>query len=774
MTDLQTPLGPNLIQSISNFRWIMVNVSSLLFWIPIVIFVSIEHMNSNFYSLTRITPILIILYIFTYFIKNYSQSTLAKLFIHLIFYISLINFGDEIQTKSLAFGVIFLASILMISFGLRLNIAIPFFIPILILEFIVASQVGDKLILSGAAYNIFLFMFFHAIIGTVALSFTHTLDKELRYIDAETIKFAAENRKSQEFMLQRDLFRNLRRKIHGTLLNNLSLISQQRFSPNSSDFLKDLKEDLSESKDIESAIGDNSLSNSIEPIINIFSNSTLKISIADIPNMILSKKLSNDLTEILKEVLRNIERHANAKSVSIKFTLKNQTLKLMISDDGKGPDFIKASRMGTKSTILETLNSIGGEIFYSQNYPAGTLTEINFPTTEILSLQNLSVAEVTRRLFPNYLKNIFLFPYLVLTIILLFDSRVHQNLIIYPLFALVVIFLILSLFPDIANIKQIFPTLYLLFVLVFAWQMTKTYDSCSNAGGWNWLVTTFDITFAFYLVFQKNRVLRWAGLPIFILSFFLLSFYIPSECQSVIVLPLINGLITGLAFGLALVIFYRKAGEKITIYEKNYKSDNLIQANIKFLQYTDSNWNIDPQLGIKLISDVTDNPELLQNPNFLRKTKVEQSRLRSLLIIDPTVESELNEQILTTIKLASSANNIFELEFHGEQHSNPKVPDLYYNLVTNLVQITQESAIKSKIFSSPQELQISMLAEFAAVDDINKKFNYEYPDIDYWTLEMEQIMDGDIEKIWFLLNHQRTNDELARYVQASSIQTTNQ
>jgi hypothetical protein len=304
--------------------------------------------------------------------------------------------------------------------------------------------------------------------------------------------------------------------------------------------------------------------------------------------------------------------------------------------------------------------------------------------------------------------------------------------------------------------------------------MTKTYDSCSNAGGWNWLVTTFDITFAFYLVFQKNRVLRWAGLPIFILSFFLLSFYIPSECQSVIVLPLINGLITGLAFGLALVIFYRKAGEKITSYEKNYKSDNLIQANIKFLQYTDSNWNIDPQLGIKLISDVTDNPELLQNPNFLRKTKVEQSRLRSLLIIDPTVESELNEQILTTIKLASSANNIFELEFHGEQQSNPKVPDLYYNLVTNLVQITQESAIKSKIFSSPQELQISMLAEFAAVDDINKKFNYEYPDIDYWTLEMEQIMDGDIEKIWFLLNHQRTNDELARYVQASSIQTTNQ
>ena len=774
MTDLQTPLGPNLIQSISNFRWVMVNVSSLLFWIPIFIFVSIEHMNSNFYSLTRITPILIILYFFTFFIKNYSQSTIIKLFIHFIFYMLLINFGNEIQTKSLAFGVIFLASILMIAFGLRLNIALPLFIPILILEFFVASQHGDKLILSGAAYNIFLFILFHAIIGIVALSFTHTLEKELRYIDTETIKFAAENRKSQENILQRELFRNLRSKIHGTLLNNLSLISQQRFSPNGSDFLKALKEDLDNSKAIESTIGDDSLSNLIEHIINIFSNSTLKISIAEIPNLTLSKKLSNDLTEILKEVLRNIERHASAKNVSIEFTLKNQALKLRISDDGKGPDFIKANRIGTKATILETLNSIGGGIFYLQNFPAGTLTEINFPTSEILFLKNLTEEEVTRRIFPNYLKLISLFPYMALTLILLFDSRIHQNIIIYPLFALVVIFLLLSLFPDIANIKQIFPALYLLFVLLFAWQMTKTYDSCSNAGGWNWIITTFNISFCFYLVYQKNRVLRWAGLPIFILSFFLLSFSLPRECQSVVIFPLINSLIAGLAFGLALVIFYKKAGEKITIYEKNYKSDNLIRANINFLQFTDSDWNIDSQIGIKLISDVTDNPQLLQNPNFLRKAKVEQSRLRSLLIIDPTVESELNDQILTIIKLASSANNVFELEFHGEQQFNPKVPDIYYNLVANLVQIPQEFPINSKIFSSPQDIQISLLSEFAAVDDINKKFNYEYPDIDHWTLEMEQIMDGGVEKIWFLLNHQRTSDELAHFAQTSSTQITNQ
>jgi anti-sigma regulatory factor (Ser/Thr protein kinase) len=775
MTQLQTPLGPNLIQSISNFRWIMINVSSLLFWIPIFVFVSIEHLNSNFYFLTRIIPVLLLVYVFTFFIKNYTVSTITKLLIHLIFYILLIFFGDEIQSKVLAFGVIFLASILMIAFGLRLNIAIPLFMPVLILEFIVVDQVGDKLVLSGAAYNIYFFMLFHAIIGLVTLSFTHNLEKELRYIDTETIKIAAENRRSQEFKLQRDLFRSLRSKIHGTLLNNLSLISQQRFSPNSSEFIKTLEADLNDTKVIENALGDISLSALIETSVSIFSNSAVKIAVVGtIPNLTLTKKLSNDLSEILKEVLRNIERHANAKNVSIELILKNLTLKIRITDDGKGPDFIKANRIGTKSTILETLNSVGGEIFYLQNYPSGTLTEINFPTTETISLENLTEEKVTRRIFPNFLKFIFLFPYLVLAIFLIFDSAVHQNPIIYLLFSLVVIFLILSLFPDIANIKQIFPTLYLLFSLVFAWQMTKVYDSCSNAGGWNWIVTTFDITFAFYLAFQKHWVLRWAGLPIYILSFFLLSFYIPAGCQSVIVLPLINGLIAGLAFGLALFVFYKKAGEKITTYEKNYKSDNLIRANINFQKYTDSNWSIDPEPGLKIISDVTQNPNLLQNLDFLRQAKIEQSRLRSLLNIDPTIECELNHQILTTIRLAAAANNIFELEFHGDQQFNPRVPDFYFELVTKLVQVNQESPIKSKIFSSPESIQISLLAESDAFTEVSKNLGSEFPVFEYWTLETEKIADDGTEKIWFLLNYQRTSDELAHYVQASSIQTTNQ
>jgi signal transduction histidine kinase len=748
----------------------MVHTSSLLFWIPIFIFVTIEHSKSNFYTLTRIIPLLLLIYLITFFVKHIFKSTIFKLSIHFIFYIFLYFFGSEIQTVSLAFGVIFLASILIISFGLPAKMAIFLIIPILIIEFLIVDQIGNKLILSGAGYNIYFFILYHAIIGTVAIALTYTLDRELRYIDSETAKFAADNKSAYEITLQRQLIRNLRSKIHGTLLNNLSLIGQKRYSPTNPDFISDLKGNLNESDLLENTLGDITLEEVISQVSNIQSNTAPKLAIAPIPLVTLSKKLSSDLTEVLKEVLRNIDRHADAKNISLKFFLKNYTLKVQITDDGKGPELIQYTRLGTKSTILETLEAVGGSISHQAMNPSGTVTEIRFPTVESSTLDNLSEKFLIRRLFPNYLKLIFLFPYLALGVILFFDPAVTINSITTPLYLLVLLFLVLSLFPDIANIKQAYPTLSLLFTLLFSWNMTSVFNSCATAGGWNWIVTTFSISMTFYLVFQQNKILRWVGLPIFVIAHFIFSLFIPSACRSVVLLPLLNGLIAGIALAIAFVVFYKKTSEKIKLYENVYKSDNLIQANSKFLQMANSYWKVDPKPGLEIVSEANKNLELLQQPHFLRKAMLEQARLRSLLVIDPLISSELNKQILDIIAVADESHNIFELEFHGNQSLNPKVPEIYFEWVEHLVKITQESAVVSKVFSSSEDLQISLLTEYSAFEAVANRMGYTNPEYSNWVLETEKINDEGVEKIWFLLTYTRTNDESARYARTSSTQ----
>ena len=774
MKQVELQVGPNLIQNLQTFRSIMVAASGFLFWIPIVVFVSIEHSRQNFYTLTRILIPLIITYFLIFFIKNFMIKTFAILAIYITFYLFLIFFGYEIQSRVIPFGIIFLAAVLLISFGFKFKLAVPSLAFILILEYITVAQVGDKLILSGAAYNVELFILYHFIIGLVAFTFTHTLEKELNFIDKETIKFANDNRDYEKLVFQRELLRSLKSKIHGTLLNNLSLISQNRFTVTSDKFLDTLREDLADTKSIESNIGDISLKEILDQVFKANPLPDFPHKISAIPDVFLPRNLALDLKELLIEVLRNIYRHAQAKSISIDISLKNQYLFITINDDGIGPDSIKLPRLGLTSAIFETLISVGGKITYTKNLPTGTTTKIEFPVTENLSLKNLSEAELTRKIFPTTLKMTFLLPHVILALFFFTDPIIQSNPLIYVLHAIAASFLALSLFPDIAEIRPIFPSLFLISSLVLFWQVSKIYQACEDSGGWHWIITTYTIGFIFYLGFQKDKILRWLGLPIFLSFMFYASYSLPADCASIIRLPLFNSTIAGIGFGLSLTIFYIQVSKKVALYETTYKSENLLDATNVFLKLAKSNWDTNPEAGLAIISNAVKDPEILKNAQFIDEAKVEQARLRSLLTVDPFAKSELIDQIITVIKTASSSKNIFELEFHGPQDFNPKVPDIYFDLVNESVKVPQSLPIQSKIFSGPEDIQISLLMDLGAFEEVSKRINFEPPKLDNWILETEKIYQDEQARIWFLLSYRRTSDELAHFVQTSSIQTTNQ
>jgi hypothetical protein len=255
---------------------------------------------------------------------------------------------------------------------------------------------------------------------------------------------------------------------------------------------------------------------------------------------------------------------------------------------------------------------------------------------------------------------------------------------------------------------------------------------------------------------------------------FYASYSLPADCASIIRLPLFNSTIAGIGFGLSLTIFYIQVSKKVALYETTYKSENLLDATNVFLKLAKSNWDTNPEAGLAIISNAVKDPEILKNAQFIDEAKVEQARLRSLLTVDPFAKSELIDQIITVIKTASSSKNIFELEFHGPQDFNPKVPDIYFDLVNESVKVPQSLPIQSKIFSGPEDIQISLLMDLGAFEEVSKRINFEPPKLDNWILETEKIYQDEQARIWFLLSYRRTSDELAHFVQTSSIQTTNQ
>jgi len=95
-----------------------------------------------------------------------------------------------------------------------------------------------------------------------------------------------------------------------------------------------------------------------------------------------SLDIAVSLFRITQESLRNIQKHAHAKSVSIQLVKENSSLILTIKDDGKGftPEIVKnMPGLGLKS-MRERIRLINGSISYTSREGQGTVVEARVTT----------------------------------------------------------------------------------------------------------------------------------------------------------------------------------------------------------------------------------------------------------------------------------------------------------------------------------------------------------------------------------------------------------
>ncbi len=89
-----------------------------------------------------------------------------------------------------------------------------------------------------------------------------------------------------------------------------------------------------------------------------------------------------DLFLMYKEILNNVIRHANAKNVYIESTIANNTIQIMVLDDGVGFDQVQHPKAGNGLLNLQQrARQIGGSCVIESNPKRGTKVQIHCPLT---------------------------------------------------------------------------------------------------------------------------------------------------------------------------------------------------------------------------------------------------------------------------------------------------------------------------------------------------------------------------------------------------------
>lgn len=86
----------------------------------------------------------------------------------------------------------------------------------------------------------------------------------------------------------------------------------------------------------------------------------------------LSREIQIDFFRICQESLKNVEDHANAKTVYISIVEENDTIRLSIKDDGDGFDIHQQKETPGFVSMRERVNSINGELLIESEPETGT------------------------------------------------------------------------------------------------------------------------------------------------------------------------------------------------------------------------------------------------------------------------------------------------------------------------------------------------------------------------------------------------------------------
>ena len=209
-----------------------------------------------------------------------------------------------------------------------------------------------------------------------------SLERQLKQIEDKRLKLAAqiEGAENERIRVSRELHDGLGQMLNVVKMNTKTLIKDKLVK-------EKLVELIEASIDESHKISENlmpsklqifDLKSSLEDLCSNFDSKKLKVNFATNLNEGELEGIKINIYRIVQEALTNIQKHANAKNISVQLYKINKEIRLSIEDDGKGFDFDKVKLETGKNkshgliNMMDRVKSMEGEIDIDSNPKLGT------------------------------------------------------------------------------------------------------------------------------------------------------------------------------------------------------------------------------------------------------------------------------------------------------------------------------------------------------------------------------------------------------------------
>jgi hypothetical protein len=334
----------------------------------------------------------------------------------------------------------------------------------------------------------------------------------------------------------REDYRNL--KLHGTILNTLIFAKNNpEFATNRQKLFKTIQDELME---IRSDIGPqkSDLEGTLKDLLDKRTLTRINISRLEVSGRLSDVSLENNILEIIREILLNLEKHTLVAEVQIELQISGSgDIFLRISESAhhkmssidlevRKKEALRSASLNrllaiTPSQLAITSTSDGfGLIYTVTNLEAADRTG---DSREIYRLRNLNLIDFAEKIgrATAIFGLLFLPGYLLLGI--------PENLLILLIIHSTVV--AISLFKK--SRSKGWLTVSAFFSLILPVLISQDVNECSNISYLPWLLNVVMMNAFIFAIEIRNQYLRWVPIAIITIEMFLLPTTYPYECRGI-------------------------------------------------------------------------------------------------------------------------------------------------------------------------------------------------------------------------------------------------
>lgn len=456
------------------------------------------------------------------------------------------------------------------------------------------------------------------------------------------------------------------RQIHETLLNTLSALSGP--NPDSASASAQCASDLARLSQPHAA-GRLELPGIIDEALQQVTG--LSPAVESVPVITLAdQRTARIVRDAITELLRNIERHAEADIVRMHFTQDLDHVTVCIEDDGRGiGDALP--RFGLRTTVTAAIDSIGGRVEIEDRQPRGTRATLTIPLNRRLDdLQPPGALEV---LLGSPIARLALGPTLVLGVVAMPFAVVGFA---SPWALLAVFALLVAAAATLALAwdrvpRRVVGAMVIALALLMMGIAAPLQDGCATAVAMHWIIYPAAGSVVLAILALRTIVVRSTVLAIVIGFSVLVSFTTPAPCR----LDPLDAALENAGWVIVIVAVVSVLSRTVDRYRNRdyllWSATIHAQAAIAAREAAAARWAAVNASTRELLEAVAHGRLAPGSPEVRHRARLEEARLRALLDLSSTRSTHLRtelEAMVESIALAGSPVHVqvFDMDVDTE------------------------------------------------------------------------------------------------------------